>query len=50
MPHPSEVSGLLTEEEAEQAKEAVRQLRKQDRSRFEAAGEAFESDTDEDET
>ncbi|MFW5977893.1 MAG: hypothetical protein ACOCP2_01480 [Halohasta sp.] len=49
MPHPSEVIGLLTEEEAEQAKEAVRQFREGHRDRLEAAREAFASDADEDE-
>ncbi|WP_152042428.1 hypothetical protein [Salinigranum salinum] len=42
-PNPEDVAGLLTEAEAEEAKEAVRGLRNRDRdhSRFDAAREAF---------
>ena len=46
MPHPSEVSGLLTEEEAEEAKEGARRFRESDQDRLEAARAAFASDTD----
>lgn len=47
-PHPSDVAGLLTKEEAEDAKEAVEDLRGRDGDRFDAARRAFESgDTDE---
>ena len=47
-PHPSDVAGLLTEEEAEGAKEAVNRLRGRDRDRLDAARSAFESEgTDE---
>jgi predicted CopG family antitoxin len=42
-PHPSDVAGLLTEEEAEDAKEAVGRLRGGDRDRLDAARSAFES-------
>lgn len=42
-PQPSDVAGLLTEEEeAEGAKEAVRRLRGRDRDRLDAARNAFE--------
>jgi predicted CopG family antitoxin len=40
-PNPEDVAGLLTSEEAEEAKETVEDLRDRDRSRFEAAREAF---------
>lgn len=40
-PNPEDVAGLLTEDEAEDAKTAVRDLRDRDRPRFEAAREAF---------
>lgn len=43
-PQPDDVAGLLTEDEAEEAKQAVRSLRKSDRHRFDAARDAFESD------
>jgi hypothetical protein len=43
-PHPSEVAGLLTPEEAERMKEAVENLRSRDRSRLERAREAFSED------
>lgn len=39
---PSDVSGLLTEEEAEDAKEAVDRLRERDRDRLDAASDAFQ--------
>ena len=42
--HPSEIVGLLTEREAEEAKTAVRQLRGNDSERFAAARAAFDSD------
>jgi len=40
-PHPSEVAGLLTEAEAEDAKAAVEGLRGRDRDRLDAARAAF---------
>jgi len=40
-PNPEDVAGLLTEDEAEAAKEAVEDPRVRDRSRFDAAREAF---------
>ncbi|GAA1337766.1 hypothetical protein GCM10009647_080400 [Streptomyces sanglieri] len=43
-PHPSDVAGLLTEEEAEDAKEAVNHLRGRDRDRLDDARCAFESE------
>lgn len=43
-PHPSEVAGLFTPEEAEEMKEAVKRLRRRDRSRLERAREAFSGD------
>ena len=47
-PHPSDVAGLLTEEEAKDAKQAVEDLRGGDRNRFDAASSAFErGDADE---
>jgi len=42
-PHPNDVAGLLTEEGAEDAKEAVDRLRGRDRDRLDAARNAFES-------
>lgn len=42
-PHPSDVAGLLTEEEAEDAKEAANRLRGRDRDRLTDAHSAFES-------
>lgn len=42
-PHPDDVAGLLTEEEAEDAKEAVERLRGRDRDRLDAARSTFES-------
>lgn len=41
-PHPDDVAGLLTEAEAEGAKEAVTRLRGRDRDRLAAARSAFE--------
>jgi hypothetical protein len=41
-PAPDDVAGLLTDEEARDAKEAVDDLRGRDRDRFEAARDAFE--------
>ncbi|MEF8802191.1 MAG: hypothetical protein V5A56_14385 [Halolamina sp.] len=47
-PHPSDVAGLLTDEEAEEANKAVSRLRGRDRDRLTAARRAFDSeDTDE---
>lgn len=43
-PHPGDVAGLLSEGEAEDAKEAVDRLRSGDRDRFDAARSAFEHD------
>jgi hypothetical protein len=43
-PHPSDVAGLLTDDEAEAAKEAVENLRKGDTDRLERARETFESE------
>lgn len=40
---PTDVAGLLTEEEAEDAKEAVDSLRERDRDRLDAARNAFEN-------
>lgn len=45
-PHPGDVAGLLTEAEAEEAKEAAEELRSGDRSRFEAAEDAFGEESD----
>lgn len=42
-PNPEDVAGLLTEDEAEDAKEAVRDVRRRDRGRLTAARDAFES-------
>ncbi|MFC6977047.1 hypothetical protein ACFQL1_23755 [Halomicroarcula sp. GCM10025709] len=42
-PHPSDVAGLLTDEEAKDAKEAVSDLRDRDRDRLTAARDAFET-------
>lgn len=41
-PHPSDVAGLLTEEEAADAKDAVGRFRGGDRDRLDAARDAFE--------
>jgi hypothetical protein len=47
-PHPGDVAGLLTKEEAEDAKEAVNRLRGRDRGRLETARGAFKTEgTDE---
>ncbi len=46
-PDPTAVAGLLTEGEAEEAKEAVDALHERDRTRLDAAREAFEHNTDE---
>ena len=43
-PNPEDVTGLLTSEEAKEAKEAVKDLRNRDGSRFEAAREMFEGE------
>jgi hypothetical protein len=43
-PNPEDVAGLLTEDEVEEAKGAVKDLRNRDGSRFEAAREAFEDE------
>ncbi|MEZ3163803.1 hypothetical protein ABNG03_03945 [Halorubrum sp. RMP-47] len=43
-PHPGDVAGLLTAGEAEEAKEAVENLRGRDRDRLDAAGNAFEAE------
>lgn len=45
-PNPGDVAGLLTDAEAADAKDAVEKLRGRDRSRFDAAREAFDIDTD----
>lgn len=45
-PHPSDVAGLLTEEEAGDAKDAVRGLRGRDRNRLDAAHDAVRTDDD----
>lgn len=43
-PHPNDVAGLLTEEEAADAKEAVTNLRGRDTGRLDDARDAFESE------
>jgi predicted CopG family antitoxin len=43
-PHPSEVAGLLTPEEAEEMKEAVKRFRRSDSERKRRAREAFSKD------
>ncbi|MFB6087864.1 MAG: antitoxin VapB family protein [Haloarculaceae archaeon] len=48
-PNPDDVAGLLSESDAEDAKEAVDRLRGRDRKRFQRAREAFESDEGDDE-
>ncbi len=45
-PHPGDVAGLLSEQEAKDAKETVARLRG-GRDRLDAAREAFEENTDE---
>lgn len=47
-PHPDDVSGFLSEDQAEEAKEAVERLRRRDGDRFEGVRSAFE-DRDADE-
>ena len=41
-PHPDDVAGLLSKEEAETAKQAVERLRGRDRDRLDAARSAFD--------
>lgn len=41
-PHPTDVAGLLSKEEADEAKEAVDRLRERNRDRFNDARRAFE--------
>lgn len=41
-PHPGDVAGLLSGEEAEDAKEAVERLCRRDRDRFDAARTTFD--------
>lgn len=43
-PHPSDVAGLLSEAEADDAKAAVERLRGSDRDRLEAARSAFDGE------
>lgn len=43
-PHPRDVAGLLTEREAEEAREAVERLRGRDRDRLDAARSVFEGE------
>lgn len=43
-PHPSDVAGLLSEDDADDAKVAVDRLRGGDRDRLEAARSAFDRD------
>jgi len=43
-PYPNDVAGLLTDDEATEAKEAVENLGDRDRSRFEVARNAFDSE------
>jgi hypothetical protein len=43
-PHPSDVAGLLTDEEVEEAKEKVEKLRRGDADRLKRAREAFDSE------
>jgi predicted CopG family antitoxin len=45
-PHPDDVAGLLTETDAEEANDAVAGLRSADRSRLDAAEDAFERGSD----
>ena len=44
-PHPSDVAGLLSKEEADEAKAAVDRLRRGDRDRLTAARNAFDRDS-----
>jgi predicted CopG family antitoxin len=46
-PHPSDVAGLLSKPEAEEAKAAVQRLRDGDRERLDAARDAFANDRSE---
>lgn len=47
-PHPDDVAGLLSSEQADEVKEAVERLRGRDRDRLDAARTTFESgDADE---
>ena len=43
-PHPGDVAGLLSEDEAEEAKAAVERLHGRDRDRLDAARDAFEGE------
>ncbi|MFT4932326.1 MAG: hypothetical protein ACI91T_002217 [Natronomonas sp.] len=43
-PHPDDVAGLLTEDEAETGKRAVKRLRSRDRDRLGAARSTFEDE------
>jgi len=43
-PYPGDIAGLLTEKEAEEAKEAVGRLRGRDRDRLDAARGAFDTE------
>lgn len=43
-PHPSEVAGLLTPDEAERMKEAAKRFRESDGERMQRAREAFTED------
>ena len=43
-PHPAEVAGLLTPEEAEEMKEAAKRFRESDGERMRRAREAFSDD------
>jgi predicted CopG family antitoxin len=45
-PHPDDVAGLLSEEEAADAKEAIDRLRGRDRDRLDAARSAFERESE----
>jgi hypothetical protein len=45
-PNPGDVTGLLTEIEAEETKEAVGDLRGRDRDRLDAARSVFESESE----
>lgn len=43
-PHPGDVAGLLSEADADEAKEAVERLRGRDRGRLDAARSTFETE------
>lgn len=45
-PHPDDVAGLLSEEEAADAKEAIDRLRGRDRDRLDTARSAFERESE----